>query len=187
MLSNAGLNTALAVGLMLMAIIYAGGHISGGHYNPIVTIAVWLRGKCSVADVPVYIFAQLIGGALAALAVDSILLHKLGNATLPNGNAMQLLIAELLGSFILVYTILHVATTKDTAGNSFYGLAAGACLAACVSSLGVVSGGAFNPIVSLGMSISKVSSFSSIWLYWIGELLGGIGATYAFLFINGKE
>lgn len=187
LLGSAGQFTALAVGGIVMALVFAGGHISGAHYNPATTIAVWLRGKCNVRDVPLYIFAQLLSAAVAALIADSILLHKLGDAQFPKGDAIAIIFAELLGTFALVYTLLNVATTKDTSGNSFYGLAVGGIVMAGIFSLGNITGGAFNPAVALGLSISKIVPFSSIWLYWIGELIGGVSAAYAFIFINGKE
>ena len=128
LLGNADQYTGLAVGAMLMVLVFAGGHLSGAHYNPVVTVAVWLRGKCSVSDVPIYIFAQLIGAAIAAIVVDSVLLQKLGELNFPKSGLFPTFGSEFLGSFVIVYVLLNVATAKDTAGNSFYGLAVGGCL-----------------------------------------------------------
>ena len=187
LLGNADQYTGLAVGAMLMVLVFAGGHLSGAHYNPVVTVAVWLRGKCSVSDVPIYIFAQLIGAAIAAIVVDSVLLQKLGELNFPKSGLFPTFGSEFLGSFVIVYVLLNVATAKDTAGNSFYGLAVGGCLMACIYSFGNLSGGAFSPAVSLGMAISKIIPFSSIWIYWIAVLLGGILVAFTFLFVNGKD
>src|SRR5258708_18821719 len=68
----------LAIGAALMIMVYAGGHVSGGHYNPAVTIAVWLRGRCATTDVPGYLIAQVLGAAAAAFTV----LYLKGNPTL---------------------------------------------------------------------------------------------------------
>src|SRR5215813_10087307 len=68
-IGGAGLIAPLAIGSALMVMIYAGGHVSGGHYNPSVTLAVWLRGRCPASDVPWYMLAQVVGALLAAAAV----------------------------------------------------------------------------------------------------------------------
>src|ERR1700722_3489779 len=91
----------LAIGSALMIMIYAGGHVSGGHYNPAVTLAVWLRGRCATADVPFYWIAQIAGACAAAYVV----LYLKGNpvvtpAVLKTGPA---LIAEFVGTFALCY------------------------------------------------------------------------------------
>ena len=111
----------LAIGSVLMVMIYAGGHISGGHFNPAVTLAVWLRGKCSTSDVPGYMAAQIVAGVVAAVAA----LYLKGNPTVTPGELKvgPSLLAEFLGTFALAWTVLNTATAKATAGNSNYGLA----------------------------------------------------------------
>jgi len=120
---GAGDFAPLAIGAALMVMVYAGGHISGGHYNPAVTIAVWLRGKCPTADVPAYIGAQVVGAVIAGVAA----LYLKGNPELtPNDFKLgPALLAEFVGTFALCWVVLNTATAKATAGNSNYGLAIG--------------------------------------------------------------
>ena len=118
-----GAMAPLAIGSALMVMVYAGGHISGGHYNPAVTLAVWMRGRCASSDVPGYMIAQVVAGVIAALIV----LFVKGNPAIQpaSPNIVPALIAEFLFTFALCYVVLNVATSKNTSGNSFYGLAIG--------------------------------------------------------------
>src|ERR1700739_917496 len=120
---GAGPLAPVAIGSALMVMIFAGGHISGGHFNPAVTLGVWLRGKCEAKDVVPYMVFQVMGAMLAALLV---LFLKAGTAVKPLQPAtLPALVAEFLFPFALVYVVLNVATAKGTSGNSFYGLAIG--------------------------------------------------------------
>lgn len=168
----------IAIGASLMVMIFAGGHISGGHYNPAVTLGVWMRGKCPKKDVLPYWISQFAGAVLAAFVVRFL---KGGvtmtNTTLPVASA---LIAEFLFTFALVYVVLHVATAKGTAGNSFYGLAIGMTLMTGAFAVGNISGGAFNPAVALGISVMGLSAWVNIWIFFLADLLGGAVAALAF-------
>src|SRR5215216_6581341 len=100
---SAGIPLApLAIGSVLMVMIYAGGHISGAHYNPAVTLAVWLRGKTPTRDVLPYMACQVIGAALAAAVVG--ILYGAGKPMLIN-NVPQALLAEFLFTFALAYVV----------------------------------------------------------------------------------
>jgi len=138
----------LAIGAALMIMVYAGGHVSGGHYNPAVTIAVWLRGRCATADVPGYLIAQVLGAAAASF----ITLYFKGHPVLTGKEVVVVpaLIAEVIGTFALCYVILNVATAKATAGNSNYGLAIGFTVTVMAYALSGISGGVFNPAVAVG-------------------------------------
>lgn len=186
-LGDAGNLAPIGIGLTLMVMVFAGGHISGAHYNPAVTLAVFLRGKCAAADVPGYIFAQLLGAALASLIASSFLLNKMGSGLDLSANATQAIVAELIGTFALCWVVLNVATSKDTEGNSFYGLAIGMTMTSCVFAMGGISGGAFNPAIALGLGISNISGFNNLWIYGVGEIIGAVLAAYVFLFVNGNE
>ena len=113
----------LAIGSALMVMVFAGGHISGGHYNPAVTLAVWMRGKCTTDVMPAYMAAQVIGAAVAAFTV----LYLKGNpqVTAASPDIGRALLAEFLFTFALCYVVLNVATSRGTEGNSNYGLAIG--------------------------------------------------------------
>ena len=146
-----GVIAPLAIGSVLMAMIYAGGHISGAHYNPAVTLGVFLRGRCPVSDVLPYWGAQLLGAAAAALIVGFALR---GAPVSPfQAPVFGAFLAEFLFTFALVYVVLNVATADATDGNSYFGLAIGFTVLAGAFAVGQVSGAAFNPAVAIGASI----------------------------------
>jgi len=168
----------LAIGSALMVMVYASGHISGGHLNPAVTLAVWLRGKCDARDVVPYWVAQLAAGAVAALLVN----YLLGGR--PAGPALRgsvpSAIVEFLFTFALAWVVLNAATAKGTAGNSFYGLAIGFTVFTGAVAVGGVSGGAFNPAVGLGVFLMGLEKLSQLGVYVVADLLGGAAAALAF-------
>src|SRR4051794_23411299 len=140
----------LAIGSVLMVMIYAGGHISGGHYNPAVTLAVWIRGRCATADVIPYWIAQFAGAVLAAFVV-TYLRGDFGTPG-PDPSVPKAFLVEFLFTFALAYVVLNVATSKATAGNSNYGLAIGFTVMVGAFSVGSISGAAFNPAVAVGVT-----------------------------------
>ena len=175
----------IAIGSLLMVIVYAGGHVSGGHYNPAVTLAVWLRGRCAAADVPFYWLSQIIG----AFAGGALALYLKGVPTvMPQEiKIVPALIAEFVGTFALCYVVLNVATSKATAGNSFYGLAIGFTVVVMAFALGGVSGGAFNPAIATGITAMHIEKLSNFWIYLIGDFAGGALAACTFKFINPED
>ena len=180
--TGAGALAPLAIGSALMVMIFAGGHISGGHYNPAVTLGVWLRGKCDTKDVIPYWVGQIIGAILAALAVKFL---KSGASVAPvTVSTVPALLAEFLFTFALVFVVLNVATAKGTANNSFYGLAIGFTVLTGAFAVGNISGGAFNPAVAVGISFMGLSSWSNIWIYLVGELVAGGAAAAVFKLTN---
>ena len=172
----------LAIGSALMIMVYAGGHVSGGHYNPAVTLAVWLRGRCPVADVPGYWISQVLG----ALAAAGLTLFLKGNPPLtPVEIAIgPALIAEFVGTFALCYVVLNVATAKGTAGNSNYGLAIGFTVTVMAYALGRISGGAFNPAVATGITVMHLEKVANIWVYLVANFAGAALAATVFKFVN---
>ncbi len=175
----------LAIGSALMIMIYAGGHVSGGHYNPAVTLAVWLRGRCPVSDVVPYWMSQIAGSLLAAILV---LMFK-GSPIVVSGGVkiFPALAAEFIGTFALAYVVLNVATAKATAGNSFYGLAIGFTVMTMAFAVGGISGGAFNPAVATGITVMHLSKVANFWLYLVGEFAGGALAATVFKFVNPED
>jgi aquaporin Z len=170
----------LAIGSTLMVMIYAGGHISGAHYNPAVTLAVLIRGKISVAEAIIYMIMQIIGACVASLIVMYLMNDKIAEQAVEMANNSKGLLAEFLGTFALAYVVLNVATAKGTSGNSFYGLAIGFTVLA----MGVMSGGAFNPAVAIGISIMKMISWNAIWIYLVGCFGGAALAAVVFRINN---
>jgi aquaporin Z len=179
---GAGPFAPLAIGASLMVMIFAGGHISGGHYNPAVTLGVWLRGKCDTKDVAPYMISQLIGAAIAAALVKFL---KSGIPITPgNPPVVPALIAEFLFTFALVYIVLNVATAKGTSGNSFYGLAIGMTVMTGAYAVGNISGGAFNPAVAFGVTMMGLSTWANIWIFLLADFLGGAIAAFTFKTVN---
>jgi len=179
---GAGTFAPVAIGSVLMVMIYAGGHISGGHYNPAVTLAVWMRGRCAGSDVPGYMISQFAGGIIAAFAVFLIK----GNVPVVESPIAPVpsLLSEFLFTFALCFVVLNVATSKRTDGNSFYGLAIGFTVLVGAYAVGSISGGAFNPAVAIGIIIMGLINISSIWVFLLANFLGGIIAAVAFNAMN---
>jgi aquaporin Z len=181
-----GVIPPLAIGSILAVFIYAGGHISGAHYNPAVTLAVWLRGKLPASDLPGYMGAQILAGLVAAFVVS----HFKGN---PDLSATTLvltnqpiipLIAEFIGAFAIAFVVLNVATAKANTGNSFYGFAIGFTVVALAFALGPYSGGAFNPAVAVGIVTLGISATANLWIYLVANFAGGAAAALAFRFLS---
>jgi aquaporin Z len=174
----------LAIGSALMVMVYAGGHISGGHYNPAVTMAALVRGRLGFGEAVGYWLAQFVAGVLAALVVRGVVAP--GSATTLNlsGRAMgAALVVELLFTFALAYVVMNVATSKDHPDNSFYGLAIGFTVMVGAVAVGGISGGAFNPAVVLGAAVMGLLPWSAL-LYLVAELLAGVAAGLVFRALN---
>lgn len=179
---GAGVMAPLAIGSVLMVMVYAGGHISGGHYNPAVTLAVWMRGRCPSGDAPIYMIAQWAAAVVAALL--ALFLKGIPEVTPLTPNVAYALIVEFLFTFALCYVVLNTATSKNTAGNSYYGLAIGFTVVIAAYSAGAISGGAFNPAIALGITVMGVSAVSNIWIFLVANFLGGAVAALAFNALN---
>jgi aquaporin Z len=182
--TGAGTLAPIAIGFVLMVMVFAGGHISGGHYNPAVSTAVLIRGKMTANEWTPYVATQLIAAVLAGLLVRAIGGHEPHAATLGVG---KMLVVEFLFTFALAYTVLNVATATGTAGNSFYGLAIGGIVVVGAFAVGGVSGGAFNPAIALGASVTGLLKWSHFWVYIVGPILGGVAAAAAFLYVQPAE
>ena len=178
---------AAATAAVLMVMVFAGGHISGGHYNPAVTLAVLIRGKVSLQEAVVYIIVQIIGATIAAFLAKWYV-GDMGVATLElDGRVFKAFIAELLGAFALAYVVLNVATSKGTTGNSFYGLAIGSTVFAMASAFGPISGGAFNPAVAIGATVIEAFAWKNIWIYLVACFGAGVLAAVLFNYLNKED
>jgi len=172
----------LAIGSVLMVMVFAGGHVSGGHYNPAVSTAVFLRGKIKSHEYLAYIITQFLAAALAGLLVNAVGGKETAGVTASTG---KMLVVEFLFTFALAYVVLNVATAKGTEGNSFYGLAIGFVVVVGAISVGWVSGAAFNPAIALGATVLGAFKWAHIWIYLLADFLGGAAAAGAFLYIQG--
>jgi aquaporin Z len=183
--SNPGVIAPLAIGFVLMVMVYAGGHVSGAHYNPAVTIGVVTRGRCSVSDAVGYIIAQIAGALVAAAVVG---FFKPGvEVVAASPDVTKALVAEFLFTFALVYVVLNVATAKANSNNSFYGLAIGSTVMCGAFAVGGISGGAFNPAVAFGISAMGLSAWSNLWIFLVANIAAGVVAGIVFKIINPQD
>ncbi|MEO8616448.1 MAG: aquaporin [Luteolibacter sp.] len=178
----AGVIPPIAIGAALMVMIFAGGHVSGAHFNPAVTLAVFIRGRCDAKDVLPYWIAQVLAGVVAALV--AVFLCGKSGTPMTISNVPAAFVAEFLFTFALAYVVVNSATAKGTAGNSFYGLAIGMTVMVGAFSVGAISGGAFNPAVAVGVAVMHLVKFSDIWLHIVADLAGGLVAGLTFKFLN---
>jgi aquaporin Z len=184
-LGLAGDFAPVAIGSALMAMIYAGGHVSGAHFNPAVTFAIFLRGRCPAADVAPYIGVQMIASVIAALVTTRILGSGTDITALDlSGMTLNVFVVEFLFTFALGYVVLNTATAKGTDGNGFYGLAIGLTVVAGAFTVGGISGGAFNPAVVTGLIVMGKLAAANAWVHVVANLAGGAVAALAFKGIN---
>jgi len=181
----------LAIGCALMIMVYMGGHISGGHYNPAVSLAVYLRGKLPMADVLPYMLAQIVGALVAALVAQIMLGETMAPAPGPAMSTLAALLAEILFTFALCLVVRQTATSDRTAGNSYYGLAIGFTVVVGAFAAGGISGGAFNPAVGVGPTVIHATlgggSWAPLWLYLVGPFAGGALAAVVFKLQEGAR
>lgn len=173
----------LAIGAGLTALVYMGGHVSGAHYNPAVTLGMWLRGSLERSDVLPYVLAQGLGAVAAAMAAT----HMTGQIYAPAPGVdvatTTALSAEIFFTFMLMLVIFHVATSRKTTGNMYYGLAIGLTVTAGAYAVGAISGGVFNPAVGTGPILAATMAggpLSHLWLYWVGPVAGALLAVPVF-------
>ncbi len=191
----------LAIGCSLMIMVYMGGHVSGGHYNPAVSLAVLLRGKLSLAEFVPYLLAQVVGAITAALVAFVVLDGYMVQGArvdrsfaLAPGEGVSVLgalLTEIVFTFALALVVLNAATAKKTEGNSFYGLAIGFTIVVAAFAGGGISGGAFNPAVGTGPTLVHAllggGSLANLWLYLVGPLAGGLLAAVVFKLQEGES
>jgi aquaporin Z len=174
----------LAIGVGLAVLVYMGGHVSGAHYNPAVSLAAMLRGKLPAADLVPYIVAQVLGALAAAAMVHVIVGQTFAPAPAVGQGFVAPLLVETLFTFLLALVVLNTAAHPATKGNSFYGLAIGGAVMAGAFVGGGISGGAFNPAVGIGPilvhAVTGGGSFANLWLYLVGPLLGGVLAAVVY-------
>jgi aquaporin Z len=174
----------VAIGSVLMVMVYMGGAISGAHYNPAITLALLIRGKVNAAEAAAYMVVQVLGAALAALAVYWLAGETFMPAPAPTANAAQILAVETLFTFALALVVLNVATARETEGNSYFGLAIGFTVLAGAFAGGPISGGAFNPAVGIGPALVAAlvggQPVGQVFYYIVGPLAGAAVAAAVF-------
>ena len=178
----------LGIGAVLMVMIYAGGHLSGGHYNPAVTLAALIHHRIGVRDAVAYWLSQIGAGLIAALVVRTVIdptqTAAPATMTLNSPTLLAAFVVELLFTFALCYVVLNVATSKDHPTNSFYGLAIGFTVLAGAVAVGGISGGAFNPAVTFAGAVMQIFAWPTLWVYLVAQLVAGAVAGLTFLALN---
>ena len=180
----------LAIGFGLTILVYMGAHISGAHYNPAVSLAMLLRKEINISDFIKYILSQVLGASLAAYVVSIMSSNMIVQPDLQEPVAI-ILLAELMFTYLLVYVILNVATHPNLEGNSFYGFAIGLTVMTGAYCVGPLTGGVFNPAVSIGPSLIDLVTGNGIsqhflWYYLTAPVAGSIIAVIHFNFILKK-
>jgi aquaporin Z len=174
----------LAIGASLMVMVYMGGHVSGAHYNPAVSLGLVLRGSFAASEFVPYVSAQLLGAIAASLAVFLVTGRTFVPAPAATSSILASLLVEILYTTALALVVMNVATAPATAGNSFYGLAIGFTVGAGAFAGGPISGGAFNPAVGLGPALIHAivghGSIAHVWLYIVGPCIGSFIAAAIF-------
>jgi aquaporin Z len=213
LVSAALLGGYVAAAATLVICIYAMGHISGGHYNPAVSTGVFLRGRMTQRELIEYLAAQFAGAVVAwliylilkdafsapadqmkemleAKAKAATAAKEAGKSLGPEPDKVMFisaLVGEFLFTFLLVFTVLQVATTKTLAKNGFYGAAIGLCVLAGGAAVGKFTGGAFNPAVGLGLVISGKFELATLFVYLLAGFGGGAVAAIVFRIMLPEE
>jgi len=178
----------LAIGCSLMVMVYMGGHVSGAHYNPAVSLAVLLNGKMSSVSVFFgYVASQLAGAIVAALVVYGVLGKSFVPAPAEQTSVTAALLIELLYTFALALVVLNSAASAKTHGNSFYGLAIGFTVMTGAFAVGGIGSGVFNPAVAVGITAMGMSSVANIWMFLVADFAGGAVAALAFRAVNPQD
>jgi aquaporin Z len=181
----------LAIGAALMVMVYAGGHLSGGHYNPAVTLAALVRRRIGLRDAVAYWLSQIGAGLIAALLVRTVIdptqTTATATTTLGGTTLLAAFVVELLFTFALAYVVLNVATSKDHPDNSFYGLAIGFTVVAGAIAVGGISGGAFNPAVAIAGAAMGIFAWPTLWVYLLAQVIAGAAAGVAFRALNPND
>ena len=178
---SAGDYAPFGIAATLMVMIYAGGHISGAHYNPAVTVSIYLRGACEKDEVLPYIVSQVIAAVSAAIVVESLLFPDALSPEMADLGT-DAVVAELLFTFALAYVILNVATTESTSGNGYYGAAIALVVLAGAITVGSISLASFNPAVTSALIVSGKLAIADSWMHFAPQFIGAVLATYVYKF-----
>lgn len=165
----------LAIGFALIVLVYMGGTISGGHYNPAVSLAASVRGALKWRDFIPYVISQIIGGSLGALIAGYIVaIPPYSNET--SFSIIPMTICEFLFTFLLCYVVLQVTTSEKTKGNSYFGFAIGSVvLIGLLATVGTCYG-AFNPAVALGLLVIGFAQCKFILITILTNFVAGAAA-----------
>lgn len=186
-------NNPIAIGIGLSVLVYMGAHISGAHYNPVVSLAMFIQKEIDKSELLYYILSQLIASVAASFIIQNFDINSF-EVIANTSNKVSFFMAEILFTFLLVFVILNVALHPKLKNNQFYGFAIGLTVAAGAFTVGDISGAVFNPAVSFGPSIFAIvdpnelstaaRSNDFFFYYLIATLIGSIIASLLFKRIN---
>jgi len=168
---------AITWGLIVMAMIYAFGDISGAHFNPAVTIGFAVAKKFSWQEVPKYIVSQFIGAIAASLLLLYLFPESDLGATLPTFDSLKVFIIELLLSFFLMVVIINVSTGSKEIGP-IAGIAVGSVILLEAMFAGPLTKASMNPIRSLAPALAS-GNFTHLWVYLTAPFVGMFLAVYS--------
>ncbi len=180
------LGAAFAHGMVVVGFVYAYGHVSGTHINPVVTIGCWVAGAIGTGQALFYVVFQLFGGVLGAMTLRTVLGGAetglgltlpaqelaIGDASLTIGAGMAILIEAIL-TFFLVNAVLNAAVSGKAGSLAAVGI--GMTLMACILMGAPLTGASFNPARSLGPAVAT-GQFQQLWIYFVGPTLGAVVA-----------
>ena len=176
---SAGVLAPLAIGAVLMVMVYAGGHVSGAHYNPAISLAVRIRRAMTTRELGTYAAAQLVGATLAVIFAR-VLVPDTANTAELEPDVLAMVVAEFLFTFALAWVVLNVATAEGTKGNSYFGLAIGFTVTAGAYAVGPISGAVFNPAVAIGLLFMGALDAGAAAIMIVMQLAAGAAAAALF-------
>ncbi|MFA5001748.1 MAG: MIP/aquaporin family protein [Methanolinea sp.] len=188
----------MAFAIVIAAVIYSMGRVSGAHVNPAVTIALWATKRFPAGDTGAYIIAQLIGGALGSLlfaasaGMDAVTIGGLGATTpFPGIGYSQAILAEAIGTFVLMMVIMGIAVDRR-APPGFAGLVIGLTVGGVITTTGNIAGASLNTARTFGpYLIDSLLGGPDLWVYFpiyiIGPIIGAVVAAFFYDYITGGE
>ena len=177
---------ALTFGLIVLAMIYSIGDVSGCHLNPAVTLGFFAAGRTTWHSILPYIFSQCSGALLASLLLRLMFpLHPTLGATIPSGSAAQSFLLELVLTMILMFVILSVSSGSNEKG-AMAGIAIGSVIALEAMFAGPISGASMNPARSLGPAVVSLN-LTHLWIYLVAPTLGACVSVIAYRSVHGTK
>jgi len=180
---SAGEYAPFVISSNLMIMIYAGRHISGAHYNPVITVSIYLRGIFDKNEILPYITIQIIAAVSAALVVERFSLSDATSSEIFNLGT-EAIIAEFLFTFVFAYVVLYVATTESTLDNNYYGAVIALVILVGAITVGSISLASFNPAVTSSLIVSGKVTLGDSWMHFIPQFFGAILATYLYRYTH---
>lgn len=176
----------LAAAFALTVLVYALGYLSGGHFNPAVSVAVWLRGQLEKGEMLRYAAAQAMG-AVGAFLLYKLLANPGDTVEKLQVPAFRALLGETVFTFLVAFTFLHVRTARQQLGNAYFGASLGLAHYAGASSIGRLSAGACNPALGLAFVLAGHVPSWMILIYLPAGLIGGAAAAVTYRILNPND